>query len=56
MATSDLITLLEESLKVNGDIEVQGIVNGKLIEFIDINCPDDESPLYLEFITEAYER
>ena len=56
MTTSDLIALLEESLKLNGDIEVTGIVNGKVIEFIDINCPADNSPLYLEFVTDFMDK
>lgn len=52
MTTSDLILRLEESLRLNGDIDVEGIVNGKIIDFVDINVPDDDSPLYLEFVNE----
>ena len=50
MKTSELIEKLEESLQYNGNIEVQGICDGELIEFVDINCPDDNAPLYLEFL------
>lgn len=52
MTTSDLIALLEESLRINGDIDVTGICNGKVIEFVDINCPGEDTPLYLEFVSE----
>lgn len=48
MKTSELITLLSESLKQNGDLEVTGIAMGEIYPYIDINCPDEHSPLYLE--------
>lgn len=48
MKTSELINLLTDSLKVNGDLEVVGIAMGKIYPHIDINCPDEESPLYIE--------
>lgn len=52
MTTSDLITKLEESLRLNGDVDVEGICAGQVMEFVDINCPDEDSPLYLEFLKE----
>lgn len=52
MSISDLIKKLEDALKLNGDIPVEGIVEGKIIHLVDINCPDDESPLYLDFLSE----
>ena len=48
MKTSELIALLNESLNVNGDLEVVGIANGTIHPYVDINCPDDDSPLYIE--------
>ena len=43
-----LIALLNESLKENGDLEVVGIANGVIHLYVDINCPDEDSPLYIE--------
>jgi hypothetical protein len=48
MKTSELITLLKESLKENGDLEIVGIANGVIHQYVDINCPDEDSPLYIE--------
>lgn len=48
MKTSELIELLKESLKANGDLEVVGIANGVIHQYVDINCPDDDAPLYIE--------
>ena len=48
MKTSELIELLNESLKANGDLEITGIANGTIYPYVDINCPDEESPLYIE--------
>lgn len=48
MKTSDLIKLLEESLRENGDLEVVGIAMGEIYPYVDVNCSDEESPLYIE--------
>ena len=48
MKTSELIALLNESLKQNGDLEVVGIAMGEIHPHVDINCPDEDSPLYIE--------
>jgi hypothetical protein len=48
MKLSELINILTESLSVNGDMDVVGIVDGEIYNEIDINCPDDESPMYVE--------
>lgn len=48
MKISELIALLNESLKQNGDLEVVGMTMGEIYPYIDINCPDEDSPLYLE--------
>ena len=48
MKLSELINILTESLSVNGDMDVVGIVDGVIHNEIEINCPDDESPMYIE--------
>lgn len=48
MKLSELINILAESLSVNGDMDVVGIVDGVIYNEIEINCPDDESPMYIE--------
>ena len=48
MKTSELIELLSESLRQNGDLEVVGIAMGEIHPYVDINCPDEDSPLYIE--------
>ena len=48
MKLTELIAKLQEALDCNGDMNVSGIVNGEIFEDIEINCPDEESPLYIE--------
>ena len=48
MKLSELISILAESLSVNGDMDVVGIVDGVIYHEIESNCPDDESPMYIE--------
>jgi hypothetical protein len=48
MKITDLIALLESALSENGNIEICGIAWGKIYPYIDINCPDSDSPLYIE--------
>ena len=48
MKTSELIALLNESLEQNGDLDVVGIAMGEIHPYVDINCPDEDSPLYIE--------
>lgn len=48
MKTSELIALLNESLEQNGDLELVGIAIGEIHPYVDINCPDEDSPLYIE--------
>ena len=48
MKTSELIKLLKQSMEYNGDLPVIGIAMGKIYPYIDINCPDPDSPLYVE--------
>ena len=48
MKLSKLINILTDSLSVNGDMDVVGIVDGVIYNEIEINCPDDESPMYIE--------
>lgn len=44
--TSDLIAALQESLKLNGDLELTGIAMGVIHPYIDINAVEDT--LYIE--------
>lgn len=48
MKLSELISLLTKALSMNGDMNVVGIVDGKVCNKIEINCPDSESPMYIE--------
>lgn len=48
MKTSELIAMATESLEVNGDIEVVGIAMGEIYPYVELNCPDEDSPLYIE--------
>lgn len=48
MKLSELIDMLNATLIVNGDMDVVGIVDGNIYSDIDINCPDEESPMYIE--------
>ena len=56
MKTSELIEMLEDSLEINGDLEVMLIGMGTIYECIDINVPDEDSPLYIEGVSERRER
>ena len=49
MKTSDLIEILKQSMEYNGDLPVVGIAMGKIYPYVYINCPDSDSPLYIEF-------
>jgi hypothetical protein len=48
MKLSELIAILTETMNMNGDMDVVGIVDGKIYDEIEINCPDEESPAYIE--------
>lgn len=48
MKISELMGALAEALKENGDLKVVGIAEGEIYSYIDINCPDEDSPLYIE--------
>lgn len=48
MRISELIELLTACLEYNGDLAIIGMVDGKTYPEIEINCPDSDSPLYLE--------
>lgn len=48
MELSKLISILTEALSLNGDMYVVGIVDGEIYDEIEINCPDFESPMYIE--------
>lgn len=48
MNLSMLIKVLEECMRINGDMDVVGMVDGVIYKDIEINCPDVESPMYIE--------
>ena len=52
MKLSKLIEILNEAMEYNGDMDVIGIVNGVIHNEIEINCPDEESPMYIELYKE----
>ena len=52
MKTTELINILMESLRGNGDLEISGIVNGEIYSYCEINRPDRDSPLYIELYKE----
>lgn len=48
MKLTKLIAMLQETLELNGDMTVVGVRNGFVYPDIELNCPDSESPLYIE--------
>lgn len=52
MKLSELIKALSESLDCNGEMDVVGMVDGKVFKYIEMNCPDEDSPMYIELYTE----
>lgn len=53
MKLSELINILSDAMKQNGDMDVVGIVDGKIFDDIEINCPDKDSPMYIELYLET---
>ena len=53
MKLAALIDILNEALSLNGDMDVVGIVDGTVYNEIEINCPDEASPMYVELYKEA---
>jgi hypothetical protein len=52
MKLSKLIGIMNKAIEYNGDMDVVGIVDGKVFNDIEINCPDEESPMYIELYEE----
>lgn len=52
MKLSDLIVILSECIRLNGDMDVVGMVNGQIFNTVEINCPDEDSPMYIELYKE----
>lgn len=48
MKISELIAMLNHVMEINGDMGVALAVDGKIYTELDFNCPDSESPLYIE--------
>ena len=49
MKLTELIAMLQETLELNGDMNIVGMIDGIVYPYIEINCPDSESPAYIEF-------
>lgn len=56
MKLNELIDILEESMTYNGNMDVVGIVDGEIYNDIEINCPDEDSPMYIELYKNGNER
>lgn len=52
MKTSELIEQLKEAMTYNGDQELVIMVDGKPFQEIELNCPGDDAPLYIEGYTD----
>lgn len=48
MLLSELIKILQDTLTMNGEMQVVGIANETFYSEIEINCPDEDSPCYIE--------
>lgn len=48
MTISELIKTLSEIKEMNGNMQVNLCVNGHIYSDIEFNCPDANSPLYIE--------
>lgn len=48
MKLSELINELRVTMHFNGDMEVVGMVDGETFTEIELNCPDSDSPCYIE--------
>lgn len=52
MKLSALINILTDALTENGDMDVVGMVDGDEMPYIEVNCPDEDSPMYIELYEE----
>lgn len=52
MKLKELIDVLSHIMMHNGNMDVVGIVDGKIFKDIEINCPDKDAPMYIELYTE----
>ena len=52
MKLSTLINIMTDTLNVNGDMDVVGMVDGTEMTYIEVNCPDEDSPMYIELYKE----
>lgn len=56
MKLSLFIKVLNECLRINGDMDVVGMADGVIFNEIEINCPDVESPMYIELYKDREEK
>jgi len=48
MKLSEMIAILNDVMSINGDMDVVLITDATVYRELDFNCPDDDSPLYIE--------
>lgn len=52
MKLSKFINILTDALSENGDMDIVGMVDGTEMTYIEVNCPDKDSPMYIELYKE----
>ena len=52
MKLSTLVIILTDALTINGDMDVVGMIDGTEMTYIEVNCPDKDSPMYIELYKE----
>lgn len=52
MKLSTLVNILTDALTINGDMDVVGMIDGTEMTYIEVNCPDKDSPMYIELYKE----
>ena len=48
MKVSEMIAILNDVMSLNGDMDVVLITDATVYNELDFNCPDADSPLYIE--------
>ena len=52
MKLSTLVNILTDALTINGDMDDVGMIDGTEMTYIEVNCPDKDSPMYIELYKE----
>ena len=48
MKLSEMIAILNNVMSINGDMDVVLITSETVYDVLEFNCPDSDSPLYIE--------